>query len=130
MKYSFLHKKLNCKAVVVKDAEINTSNMLFDILTNLPRNIKDPLEWLKENFEENARDKNEGEINHFPLLGWCPCWRFASAGVDAPNIKQMMLMVTRGRKVIPPNHSLDYSLVCLDCLPTAPQPFRPPGSLD
>ena len=41
-----------------------------------------------------------------------------------PHINHMMLVVTRGRKVIPPNHSLDYSLVCLDCLPP-----RPPNHL-
>ena len=52
----------------VEGAENNRSKMLLEILTNLPKNIKEALEWLKETFEENARDKNEEDIEHFPLL--------------------------------------------------------------
>ena len=44
------------------------SDVLLDILKNLPENVKTALEWLKEGFEENASDKNESEHDNFPLL--------------------------------------------------------------
>ena len=51
-----------------KGTENKSSKVLLDILAHLPKNLKEALEWLKESFEENTTDKNDGDNDHFPLL--------------------------------------------------------------